>query len=282
MSATLTEMTPSPAYIERKSHFQAAWVAFWSLALRDIVVTIREFISFLIQVVLQPLFMLFIMGKVLPGMGEVASSFGTILLPGIVAFTIFLTALQGVSFTLTLDLGYSREIEDRLLSPLPISLVAIEKVLVAVVRGLIAGAFIFPLAWWILGSGFQVRTDMLPALIGMMILTAMLGAALGLVLGTVVQPEQIGIIFGLVLTPLIFTGCVYNPWGTINIQWFKVVALFNPLTYASEGLRATMLPIAMSRAIPTLGLGWVLLAVCGSFIVFLLIGMRTFRNRVVS
>ena len=280
MSATATELTRP--YVERKSHVRAAWGAFWSLALRDIVVTIRQFLSFLIEVVLQPLFILFIMGKVLPGMGEVASSFGAILLPGIVALTAFMTALQGVSFELTLDLGYSREIEDRLLSPLPLRLVAIEKVLVAVVRGLIAGGLIFPLAWWILGSDFQVRSDILPELIGMMVLTAMLGASLGLVLGTVVQPEQIGIIIGLVLTPLMFTGCVYNPWGTITLQWFKIVALFNPLTYASEGLRATMLPGALSHAVPTLGLGWVLLAVCGSFIVFLLIGMRAFRNRVVN
>jgi ABC-2 type transport system permease protein len=282
MSATVSEFLPASAPTRASSNFQAAWNAFWSLVLRDILVTWRELISFLIQVILQPMFMLFIMGRVLPGMGEMSAGFGTILLPGILAFTVFLTALQGVSFVLILDLGYSREIEDRLLAPLPISMVAIEKVLVAMLRGWLSGIFLFPLAWWILGNSFQVRTDMLGGLIAMVILTSMVGAALGLVLGTAVQPEQIGIVFGLVLTPLIFTACVYNPWGTINIQWFKIVALFNPLTYVSEGLRATMLPASMSHAIPTLGMGWILLVVGVSFVVFLAIGMRTFRSRVVS
>ena len=57
-----------------------------------------------------------------------------------------------------LDLGFAREVDDRLLAPLPVSLVAVEKVLFAAMRGLVAGAIIFPLAYWILGNGFSVRT----------------------------------------------------------------------------------------------------------------------------
>jgi ABC-2 type transport system permease protein len=67
--------------------------------------------------------------------------------------------------------------------------------------------FLFPLAYWILGSGFQVRTDMLGVLIGLMVLVALVGASVGLVLGTAAPIQLLPLIFALVLTPLIFTGC---------------------------------------------------------------------------
>jgi ABC-2 type transport system permease protein len=84
---------------------------------------------------------------VLPGSGLAANGFGALLLPGIVALTSFLAAMQDV--TLVLDLGFAREIDDRLLAPLPVSLVAVEKVIFAALRGIVAGAIIFPLAYWI-------------------------------------------------------------------------------------------------------------------------------------
>ncbi len=257
--------------------------AFWMILYRDIVVTGREFISFLIQTLLQPLFFLFIFGKVLPNIGVAQQSFAALLLPGVVAFTVVLTALQAVALPLTLDLGYSREIDDRLLAPLPVALVAVEKVIFAVLRGLIAGAIIFPLAYWILGSGYEVRTDAIGLLIGMIVFTALLGALLGLTLGTLVGPEQIGLMFSLILTPLIFTGCTYTPWSALaTLKWFQVITLFNPLTYASEGLRYAMLPLMHGRQFPTLGLGWVLLALSGACVVLGVVGIRSFFRRVVS
>ncbi len=85
----------------------------------------------------------------------------------------WVTAFQGPAVDLARDLGVIREIDDRLLAPLPVALVAVEKVLLAALRGLIGGAFIFPLAFWILGSAYQVRTDLLGVLIGLMVLLAL-------------------------------------------------------------------------------------------------------------
>jgi ABC-2 type transport system permease protein len=250
---------------------------------RDIVVTGREFISFLIQVLLQPLFFLFIFGKVLPNIGVAQQSFAALLLPGVVEFTIVLTSLQAVALPLTLDLGYSREIDDRLLAPLPVALVAVEKVIFALLRGLPAGAIIFPLAYWILGSGYQMSTDSVGVLISIMVFTSLLGALLGLTLGTLINPEQIGLMFSLILTPLIFTGCTYTPWSALGtLKWFQIVTLFNPLTYASEGLRYAMLPVIHGQHFPTLDIGWVLLALSGACIVLGVIGIRSFTRRVVS
>src|SRR5581483_9818610 len=133
--------------------------AFFAILRRDLVVTGREFVPFLLQALMQPLFFLFIFGKVLPGIGLAAGNFAALMLPGIVALTGMIAAMQGVTLPLVLDLGFAREIDDRLLSPLPVWWVPLEKVLFAAVRGTIASSVIFPLGWWILGSGFAVRDD---------------------------------------------------------------------------------------------------------------------------
>ncbi len=280
---SMTTVSSSQLQPRSRSRFSMIVTAFGMILYRDIVVTGREFISFLIQVLLQPLFLLFIFGTVLPNIGVTQQSFAALLLPGVVAFTIVLTSLQGVALPLTLDLGYSREIDDRLLAPLPVALVAVEKVLFAVLRGLLAGAIIFPLAYWILGSGYQVRTDSIGVLLGIMVFTALLGALLGLTLGTLIGPEQIGLMFSLILTPLIFTGCTYTPWSSLgNLKWFQIITLFNPLTYASEGLRYAMLPLFHGQRFPTLGIGWVLLALSGVCILLCVVGIRSFYRRVVS
>ncbi len=145
--------------------------AFLAILERDFVVTCREFVPFLLQALMQPLFFLFIFGKVLPGIGLAAPNFSVLMLPGIVALTGMIAAMQGVTLPLVLDLGFAREIDDRLLSPLPVWWVALEKVIFGAVRGAIASSVIFPLGWLILGSGFHVRADRIPVLIGMVILT---------------------------------------------------------------------------------------------------------------
>jgi len=284
MATTTTQSASSTLQptISMRSRVGTALTAFLAILRRDIVVTGREFISFLLQVLLQPLFFLFIFGKVLSSIGFTRPGFTAILLPGIVALTVVTTALQGVTLPLVLDLGFAREIDDRLLAPLPVELVAVEKVLFAAIRGLVAGAIIFPLAYWILGSGYQVRTDEIGTLIGIMVLTAFAGATLGLTIGTLVKPEQIGLMFALIFTPLIFTGCTYYPWASLgNIKWFQIITLFNPMTYAAEGLRSAMVPGFNGQAIPTLAMGWVLLGLGVTFVVFLYLGIRTFHRRVV-
>ena len=266
-----------------RSNARATLTAFLAIVSRDLLVMRREVITFLLQTLIQPLFFLFVFGKVLSTIGAANVGFSTLLLPGIVALTVFLTAFQGPAVDLARDLGVIREIDDRLLAPLPVALVAVEKVLLAALRALIGGAFIFPLAFWILGSSYQVRTDLLVVLIGLMVLVALVGAAFGLLLGTTVPIQLLPLMFALVLTPLIFTGCTFYPWASLGaIKWFQVVTLFNPLTYAAEGMRYAMIPPVHGHALQTLAIGWVLLALCPSFIVCLWGGIKLFHRRVVS
>ena len=257
--------------------------AFAATFRRDLVVTGREFIPFLLQALMQPLFFLFIFGKVLPGIGLAAPNFAALMLPGIVALTGMIAAMQGVTLPLVLDLGYAREIDDRLLSPMPIWFISLEKVLFGAVRGAIASSVIFPLGWLILGPGFNVRTDRLFALLAMVLLTALVGSTVGLLIGTIIKPDQISLMFTLIFTPLLFTGCTYYPWGALGkIAWFQIFTLINPLTYAAEGLRYAMVPSFGGKDFPTLPLHWILPALLISVVVLFLVGTRTFTRRVVT
>jgi ABC-2 type transport system permease protein len=275
-----------PATAGRAAHKSREWLAinaFLAIFRRDLVVTGREFIPFLLQALMQPLFFLFIFGKVLPGIGLAAGNFAALMLPGIVALTGMLAAMQGVTLPLVLDLGFAREIDDRLLSPLPVWWVALEKVVYGTVRGAVASSVIFPLGWLILGSGFAVRTDRLAALIGMVFLTALVGSTIGLLMGTIIKPDQISLMFTLIFTPLLFTGCTYYPWGAlVKIRWFQFLTLLNPLTYASEGLRYSMVPAVDGKNFSTLPVAWVLGALGISVVVLFLWGSTTFRRRVLT
>jgi ABC-2 type transport system permease protein len=276
-------ITSSLSAERRSNRTLLAWHAFWAILQRDIRVTGREFIPFLLQALIQPLFFLFIFGKVLPGIGLAVGDFAALMLPGIVAVTGMIAAMQGVALPLVLDLGFAREIDDRLLSPLPVWWVALEKVIFGAFRGVIASSVIFPLGWLILGNGFAVRNDHLALLAVVVLMTGFAGSAIGLLMGTVIKPDQISLMFTLIFTPLLFTGCTYYPWGALGtMRWFQILTLFNPLTYASEGLRYSMVPPVGGHDFPTLGIGWALLLLSISVLATFAVGTRTFLRRVVT
>jgi ABC-2 type transport system permease protein len=273
----------SSTFSYSKRHISVAFIAFWHTLRRDILVIAREIITFLIQVLVQPFSLLLVFGKILPGVGMTQQMYPALLLPGVVAITIFLASVQGVTISLMLDLGHSREIDDRLLAPLPVSLIAVEKVIFTAIRAGVAGAITFPLAYLILGKGYQVRTDMLIPIISIIVLYALSSAALGLVIGTILSADKIYLVFTLIFSATLYTGCVYYTWSAISsIKVLQIITLFNPLTYASEGLRYAMVPPVHGQAVSTLPIGWALLGLSVSFLIFLAIGIQIFHKRVIS
>ena len=248
--------------------------AFRALLWRDVFVTGRELVPFLLQVVLQPVFLLFVFGKVLVEIGFATSEYSDVLLPGVIALTAFLTALQNTAFPLVIDFSFTKEIEDRLLAPLPTGLVAVEKIVFALLRALVAAAVMFPISWWVLGT-LPVEWGDLPALTAFLVLGSLVGAVMGMTLGTFVKPNRINIVFAVVLTPLLFTGSTQFPWQSLDtLRWFQVVCAVNPLTYVSEALRAEMAP-----AVPHLPLWLCALALAGFLLVFGVASLVGFRRR---
>ena len=252
--------------------------AFGALCARDLWVTVRhEPIGFLSQALLQPLFFLFVFGRVLPEIGAARGGYGTSLLPGIMALTLVLTALQNTALPLVIEFSFTKEIEDRLLAPLPVWAVAAQKMLVAALRGIVAALLIFPLGALILPGGLHLVGTSWGSLAAILVVGSIIAAAVGLVLGTAVAPQRISVVFALVLTPLIFTGCTFYPWaGLSHLRWFQVLTLINPLTYVSEGMRGAL------TALPHLAPGWVALGLGVSLAVFALAGTLGFIRRAVG
>ena len=248
--------------------------AFGALLWRDVFVTGRELVPFLLQVVLQPVFLLFVFGKVLVELGFATSQYSDVLLPGVIALTAFLTALQNTAFPLVIDFSFTKEIEDRLLAPLPTALVAVEKVVFSLLRALVAAAVMFPISWWVLGT-LPVQWGDLPLLTAFLVLGSLVGAVMGMTLGTFVKPNRINVVFAVVLTPLLFTGSTQFPWQSLDtLRWFQVVCALNPLTYVSEALRAQMAP-----AVPHLPPWLCALALTGFLALFGVTSLIGFRRR---
>lgn len=252
--------------------------AFLAICWRDIFVTGRQFPVFLAQVLLQPVFFLFIFGRVLTQLGFTSSLYATALLPGMVALTAFVTAIQSTALPLVLEFSFTKEIEDRLLAPLPTAAVAVEKMVIAALRGLLGGAVIFPLGNWIVGHTLHLSTQHLGFVLFFLVLAPLSGAAVGLTLGTLVEARQVNIMFAVILTPLLFTGCTQYPWALLgNLRWFQILTLINPLTYASEGLRGSLAP-QIQHMQP-----WVAGVVLGAFILaFSVIGILGFDRRAID
>src|SRR6266508_1138393 len=125
---------------------------FIALLHRDLRVARRELVSFLLRVALNPLMFTFIFGFVMPRMGIIQRGYTDMLLPGILGLSMTLSSMQAVSLPLVIDFGWSKEIEDRLLAPISIVGVGIEKIIVGILQAIIAGIVVLPLAWLMMGA----------------------------------------------------------------------------------------------------------------------------------
>ena len=99
-----------------------ASTVFLALLRRDVRVARRELPYFLLRTVMQPIMFIVVFGYLLPKMGFVQGSYSAALVPGILALSLALAAVQSVTLPMVQDFGWSREIEDRLLAPIPIPL----------------------------------------------------------------------------------------------------------------------------------------------------------------
>ena len=221
--------------------------------MRDLHVLRRELLPFVIRVCMNPLLFLFVFTFIMPHMSGGAAmnptaamagmNFSTVLLPGLMAVAIMFSGIAAVALPLAQEFGITREIDDRVMCPLPVAAVAIEKICFSAVQSVIAAAVVFPLAYYIPSTPVVAQVSSWPFLVVVLVLASLTSGALGLTIGTSVKPQQIGLIFGVVVMPITFLGCVYYPWAQLDkIRWLQYGVLINPIVYMSEGLRAALTP----------------------------------------
>jgi ABC-2 type transport system permease protein len=275
-----------------RSAVQASRAAFVALLQRDLAVLRKDLGQFVGRTVIQPFLLVFVFLYVFPSIGQGIgggrgtageSAFATILVAGVVGLSIMFQGIQSVALPMATEFGYTKEIQDRVLAPLPVTLVAVGKVTTGAIQGLIAALIVFPIASVVHAKNVTAHLAIhWPVVVTLIPLTCVMCASLGLLIGSRVEPRNIGAMFGFLVLPMTFLGGTYYPWTTLSSlkiggwSWLQTVVLVNPLLYVTEGFRA-----ALTKA-PHMHLYVIYPALVGFCVVFLWYGFRHFRKRVLA
>ena len=269
---------------------------FGAMMAREFRVLRRNAPSTFIRAVMQPLMFAFVFAYVLPKIGSGFGSagaggasgtagasgvtFATVLVPGLMGSMFLMQGMFGTTMPLVMEFSWQRTIEDRALAPVPIRVLAIQKITAGAIQAFLGAAIVFPVVYWVHapGQGPHIHVTNWFLLAVVMVASSALTASLGLYMGTVVDPRKVQMIFAVVLLPLTMLGCVYYPWSALHaIRWLQILVLINPMVYMTEGLRAALTP-----GIGHMPLWAILLALLGGTLAFGALAVRTFRNRVVN
>jgi ABC-2 type transport system permease protein len=256
------------------------FAAFAGLLLRDVYVLRHNVSEFVLRTLAQPLLFVFVFAYLFPrigqGVGGSASGFASVLIPGLVAVAAVFAGVSTVSLPLAIEFGATREIEDRIMAPLPVWAVALEKMVFGALQSLLSAAFVLPLGVLISTADIGISVRHPGLLVAVVLLACWISGALGLAVGTLVPPHRMGLVFSVLVVPLTFLGCVYYPWAALApVRWLQVAVLANPLVYMAEGLRATLTP-----AVPHMSAGVYLSVGAALAAALTATGLRLFHRRV--
>jgi len=303
MSTTTSPVVPASTFGPTGSHHvdrtptrsatAASWTSLRALILRDLVVLWKHKIEFTVRTLVQPFLLCFVFLYVFPKIGQgigaasgipgAESAFATVLVPGVVGLSIMFQGIQAVAMPLAQEFGFTREIEDRVQAPCPIWLVAISKVISGGAQGLISAAIVLPIASVVHAAGVEAHISLHWLLIVTLVpLSCVCMASLGLLLGTSFEPRNLGLMFGFIVLPITFLGGTYYQWTRLapvkagSVHWLQIIVLINPLIYINDGMRAAFTNAAHMH------LYIIYPAITAFSVVFLVLGLRNFRHKVLS
>ncbi len=137
---------------------------------------------------------------------------------------------------------------------------------------------VIPTAWLVMGSGVNISFQHPVQFAAICVLVALFSAAGGLALGCSIGQAQVGLMFSLVIAPMIMFGCAYYPWSALrNFPGLQYAVLINPLVYASEGLRGSLVP-----QVPHIPIAAVLGALVAINLILLAVGMKKFYGKAIG
>src|ERR1700757_3486355 len=269
----------------------ASWTALGALLLRDLVVVRKHIWEFVLRTIIQPFLLCFVFLYVFPKIGQgiggdgagAQFAFAPILVPRVVGISVMFQGVQSIALNMAQEFGFTREIEDRVMAPCPIWLVATGKVLSGAAQGLLSAARCLRIASVVHAPGVEAHLTLhWWVILTFVPLACIAMAGLGLVLGTSFEPRNIGLMFGFIILPITFLGGTYYSWTKLapvtvgGWHWLQTLVLINPLIYVNEGMRA-----AFTNA-PHMHLYVIYPVVVAFGALFLAIGLHNFRRRVLS
>lgn len=252
--------------------------AFLALLRRDLLVARRNALPMLVATLTQPILVVLVFGNLLPRMHLVSAEFRAVILPGLMAITMMMAGVQGVLMPLVQDLSGTREVDERLLAPISVFGVSLERIVAGSLHAAAAGLLALPAMMLLLheAGGVVVRPAW-SALLPLTALCGLLSAAFGLTLGTNVQPRFAGLLFAVVLGPMMLFGCAYYPFAALTaLGGVRYLFLLNPLTFMSEAMR-----LAVTPEVPHMWVPLLLAGLLGFLALFVFLGARSFRRRTI-
>jgi ABC-2 type transport system permease protein len=238
----------------------------------------RNLVPTLLQNLLQPLLLTFVFGRVLTSSGMMQNGYKNVLLPGIIGISMVMSGVWAVAMPLISEFQFTREIEDRLLAPIEIGWLAVEKVVAGMIQALVAGMVVIPSAWLAMGSGVDISFRQPLQFAAVCLLVALFAGAGGLALGCSIGQTQVGLMFSLVLAPMIMFGCAYYPWSSLRaFPGLQYAVLINPLVYANEGLRGALAP-----QVPHIPTPIVIAALSAIDLALMAIGLKRFYAKAIG
>jgi ABC-2 type transport system permease protein len=194
------------------------------------------------------------------------------------AITMMMAGVQGVLMPLVQDLSGSREVDERLLAPISVHGVALERIVAGALHAGVAGLVALPAMMILMHrvGGMEVNPEW-AVLLPLAAVCGLLSAAFGLTLGTNVQPRFSGLLFAVVLGPMMLFGCAYYPWSALgSLGAVRYLFLLNPLTFMSEAMRLAVTPGVSHMSLP------LLLGGLAAFLaLFAFLGARSFQRRTI-
>jgi len=279
---TATTQVPPLAVALPRSRARATLSAFRALVARDLTVLDKNLQRFVPSATMQPLLLFFVFTYLFPTVGQTVGGedagerFSTTLLPGILAQSILFVGIFTVGMNLIMEIE-ADELEDRVLAPAPIYTVAVAKIVAGALQAFIAALIVFPIAAFMPATGIRLSMDWW-VFVTIMPLACLASASLGLALGVIFRPRSGPWLFSVVALPLAFFGAVFYTWEALEpTPIIQHAVLINPLVYMSEGIRG-----ATVAGIPHMSLLAVYGALLAFIVLFVAVGMRGFRARILK
>ncbi len=204
-----------------------------------------------------PFFWLFFMGTGLSAAFSFKGfSYTAFITPGIIMLNILFTSIfSGVTVITDRQFGFLKEM---LVAPVSRTTIVLGRTLGSATAAVFQGLLVLAIAMFLLGV--QVNIAGIPAAIGLMILVACGLVALGIAFATKMTDTQaFQFIINFFVFPLFFLSGAVFPLDTAP-AWLKTASAFNPLTYAVDGMRLSLIGHGMYPL-------WLDVAVLGAFLI---------------
>ncbi len=242
--------------------------AFAAMLARDLHIVRHDAVPTFLRAFVQPVLFLFVFVYVLPRTADAPTrvadtDYSTIVATGMVALPLMFQSFVGVMVPLVRELFVEGSIQDRVLAPLPVRTLGLQKIVAGALQGVVASLLVMPVT---LVAGADTSVHNWPAFAAVLVTGSLASASIALLVATLIAPQHVQQLFTVVILPLSMLGCVYFPWESLHrIVWLQIVVLANPVIYMSEGMRAVLTPGTPHLSIWTcvgvlagtsLGLGW--------------------------